>query len=137
MFHHHGFKGQFTVVGVDIEGHVRPTSLEALLSQFLRGVAELERSVNRAAVQGHWNHAMTVHFNHGPFSHLSDRPHPIRPWWERKKVGDDHAGLLCQGFHDRRAVAFSGQMEDVPEALFLESLMQVNGSIHDDIVMAQ
>ena len=46
VFDHHGLKRQFPVVGLDVEIYVRPTSLEALLSQFLRRIAELERAVN-------------------------------------------------------------------------------------------
>ena len=46
MLHHHGFKGQGTVVGFYLEIDLRPASLETLLSKFFRSVAKLEWAVN-------------------------------------------------------------------------------------------
>ena len=137
VFHHHGLKRQLASVRLHLKLEVGPTTLKALLAQFLGAVSELERSVNRAPVKWHGDDAVAVHLNHGSVGQVADGPHPIGPRRQRKQVGDDHARLLCQVLHGRWPMAVSCKVKHVTEALLREAAVKVDGCVHDHVVVAQ
>ena len=137
VFDHHGFKRQFSAVGLHLKFEVRPAALEPLFAQFLGTVSEFERAVNGASVQRHGDHAVSVHFDDGPFGALGDGANPIGPGREWKEVGDDHAGHAGQPFHGGRTMTVSGQVKHVAKALFGEASVEVNSGVHHDVVVAE
>ena len=137
MFDHDGFKRQVAVVGFHLVVHLRPAALKALLAQFLGPVSELEGTVDRASVERHGDDAMAVNFDNRAFGQVGHGLHPIGPGWEREQVGDDHARPLSQFLHRRRAMTGSSEVKHVAKALLAETSVQVNGCVHDHVVMAQ
>ena len=80
---------------------------------------------------------MTVDLHRWTCRRIGHGPNPGGPRRKGKKVGHDHARLLGEFAHGRRAMTLTSEVKHVAESLFFESMMQVNDGIENDVVVAK